>query len=332
MANYRPTIYIYNCDQYNQNLFPVYINPNDVIYDKNNTSQYSLEIKIHELIKNYDNLTDDINQCDMIYMPVYLFLLAWKTPYCFNPGKTQQTINELKQFIDEYSLTKKILLVYSDVMWECDFCFINKVKFNKNVYVVCYESVLTSLNNQIAVPFVTHINYDHRTYQIPFITNKQNLICYCGRPRKEQNYIKNMVIIDLMKYQQKKNVWISCNDMRMYLEIDDLYMNSTFSLQPHGDKETRKGFYHSILLGCIPVIFENNTNMYSKVFGDYVNINDICIIIKNDEIDKIEEILLAQCHDKLCNMIMNYDKIKHIMMYDMSNMDILYNIFNKMTD
>ncbi|GAA6004436.1 uncharacterized protein JCM10292_007067 [Rhodotorula paludigena] len=52
---------------------------------------------------------------------------------------------------------------------------------------------------------------------------------------------------------------------------------STFCLQPPGDSPTRKGFFDSILLGCIPVIFRRDT--YSRIplrryTGQPVNVED----------------------------------------------------------
>ena len=47
---------------------------------------------------------------------------------------------------------------------------------------------------------------------------------------------------------------------------------STFCLQPAGDSPTRKGFWESILLGCIPVLFRRET--YAKVWKTSFEIGD----------------------------------------------------------
>lgn len=323
-----PIIYVHNINSsYNKGLFPVQISNDDIITNINTTSQYSLEIKIHTLINNYTYKTNNISECDIIYIPIYTFLLAWNTKNVYNVSNINQKLNTLVPFINDYSKFKKILIVYSDVMWEDNRCFINSFSFNKNVFFVCYENVLSNLNNQISVPFVTHINNNPNEYEIPNYKNKKNLICYCGRHRKEQNYLKNIIILDLKKYQSVSNQWISMNNENMYNEINELYLNSTFSLQPHGDKETRKGFYHSILLGCIPVIFENNYVTYKNVFSKIIDIEDICIIIKNNEINMIEETLKKIDKNKINNIFLNFNKIKKILLYHDYNFEILYNIF-----
>jgi len=334
-----PVVYIHNIShEYNLNLFPVHINNNDIVlnteknYSENRCllSQYSLEIKFNKIINNYHNLTSSIDKSDIIYIPIYTFLLAWETHYVYNVSNIVKKLNELKEFIDFYSDFKKIFFVYSDVMWEDKRCFINYFSFKDNVHIVCYENIKSCSTNQIPVPFITHINCVPTEYVIPFHNKKNNLICYCGRYRKEQEYIKNIALINLTKYQEVKNQWITCNNLDMYNEIDNLYFNSTFSLQPHGDKETRRGFYHSILLGCIPVVFENNYDVYQNVFKGYVEIEDICVVIKNNEINNVEEILKNIDENKIHNIIEKYNKIKHILLYHDDNADILYNVFIKM--
>ena len=327
-----PFIYIHNIETfYNSDLFPVYINDNDIInFSDDMSSQYSLEIKIHKIINNYIYKTDNLDMCDIIYIPIYTFLLSWKTKFVYNVSSIVQELNKLKTYIDYHSNLKKILIIYSDVMWDDNRCFINYFSFNKNVFFVCYESITSNSNKQISVPFVTHINYNPSEYIIPNYYPKNNLLCYCGRYRKEQDYAKNIYILDLMKYQKVPNQWISFNNKNMFLEIDELYLTSTFSLQPHGDKETRKGFYHSILLGCIPVIFKNNFITYKNVFSNIIDIEDICIIIEDDEINLIEEILKKIDENRIKNILLNFNKIKKILLYNDTNMEILYNIFNFM--
>jgi len=333
------SVFIHNIDsKYNTGLFPVRISNSDFVdgidreYSKNNylTSQYSLEVKIHKFMSNYSNLTDNIDNCEIIYIPIYTFLLAWKQSYFYDVNEIINNLNELKSFIDHYSESKKILMVYSDVLWDDGRCFINHFNFNKNVFCVCYENNNHNIyNNQIPVCFVTHISCDPNDYVIPNNLNRNNLICYCGRYRKEQDYIKNIKILDVMKYQEVENQWISYNNFYANNEIDNLYENSTFSLQPHGDRETRKGFYQSLLLGCIPVIFENNFLTYKKVFEDHIHIEELCIIIKNDQIDNIETILNSIDNNKIENIINNYNKIKPLLLYNDNNMEIVKNILSK---
>ena len=113
-------------------------------------------------------------------------------------------------------------------------------------------------------------------------------------------------------------------------QLDNLYKNSYYSLQPHGDKETRKGFYHSLLLGCIPVIFENNSKTYESIFKNYVSIEDICVVIKNHKLSNIENILQSKITE-IPKMIKSIEKIKHLPLYPDTNELFLQFIIEKMS-
>jgi hypothetical protein len=333
-------IYIHQLQTNNINLnsiFPVYINNKDIInnieppeYAENRylRSQYYLEIYLHKIISQYDNLTNDVNNADIVYIPIYLFLLAWiKKPFYYDVNNIILHLKTLELIIENYVSSGKIIIMcYSDVMWEDSRCFINYFKFHKNVYFICYENVLDKYcNNQISVPFITHIKCNPEKYNIEYIENKENLIGYAGRDRKELKYFKNLKILDTNTYQEINNQWISYNDQTLYDNIDNLYNKCFFSLQPHGDKQTRKGFYHSLLLGCIPVVFENNKSVYNSIFKKLVDINDICIVIKNEQINNIEEILEDIVNKQIIIpfMIENIKKIKYLLLYPDVNNELI---------
>ena len=343
-------IYIHNLpSKYNIDLLPTYINNKDIITNQlslNNyaehkclRSQYSLEIYLHNLLINSKYLSNDITKSKIVFIPIYLFLLAWKEKFIYNVNNIINNISEIIPIINNYVLQDKIvLLCYSDVMWEDNRCFINYFNFNKeNIVFISYEKIIDKyLNKQISVPYITHIKQNDDNYFIEF-KEKKDILCYAGRYRKELEYIKNITILDTSKYQEINTQWISYNDKNLYDDIDKLYCNSYFSLQPHGDKQTRKGFYHSLLLGCIPVIFENNYSVYENIFKNIIDINDICIIIKNNEILNIDNILKniilninnVSFTPSIKNMINNINKIKYLLLYpDNNNKYIEYIISN----
>jgi hypothetical protein len=304
-------IHIININtKYNTDLLPVHINDNEVIDERNSLrSQYSMEIVIHNLLKKYPNLSNYI-ESDIIYIPIYLFLSAWKQKYFYDVNEIIKNLNELKDLIEKCLLdNKKVLMVYSDVMWEDKRCFLNHFKFNENVFFVCYEDVEND-NKQIPIPYCTHI--ESKNHTIPFHSDKKFLISYVGRSRNETSFFPNIEIINT---EIKDNRWISINDLVLYNKIDDLYKDSYFSLQPHGDKKSRKGFYHSLLMGCIPVVFENNYNIYEKIFRDYIDIKDICIILDFNDIKNFNNIL-EQEKSNIEEKIKNIGKIKNLLLYD----------------
>lgn len=328
--------FIYEIDsKYNYDLFPLKINDDEIIVTKIDKyddcrferSQYSLEFTLHNLFKKHNKLTNDYDKSNIVFIPIYTFLSAWKTDYFYSVEDVKSSLNEIKPIIDKVLRDgKKIIITYSDVMWEDGRCFINHFDFGDDVYFVCYESVL-STNKQIPVPYCTHIKCESSEYGIPRISNKKHLISYAGRERKELKYFNNIEILDTSN-RDINNHWISLNKKEFYNKIDNLYLNSYFSLQPHGDKQSRRGFYHSLLLGCIPIIFEDNYMVYDDIFRDIVDVSDISIILNHSENGGYEKILERELIN-IESKISNIEKIKHLLLYDESDLSIVDYILNK---
>lgn len=61
--------------------------------------------------------------------------------------------------------------------------------------------------------------------------------------------------------------------------------NATFCIQPGGDTLTRKAFYESIMLGCIPVVFrEDNAFLQQLAFSEVVPYRDLWVFIPEADI------------------------------------------------
>tara|TARA_B100000900_G_scaffold403327_1_gene410279 strand:- start:1071 stop:2759 length:1689 start_codon:yes stop_codon:yes gene_type:complete len=318
--------------------FPVYISKDDIIgEDLDNPSQYSLEIYFNKIITSSNFITYDMNAADIIYLPIYTFLLGWRSRYLFNHAYIKNSLNVLLTIIDKINKEypgKKIMFVYSDVIWgvcksfstryeniydENNKGFINDINFPNNVYIITLERVVDKyLNNQISIPYIPN----KLNKSIDISSNKEDLISYIGRYRKEVEYFTNIKTF----YIEIKYNWKSSNNIEMHKQIDQMYKCSHYSLQPHGDKQTRRGFYNSLLCRCIPVIFENNVQIYKEIFQDYIKIEDICVIIKYNEIQNIESILIEKLGE-IPNKIKMIDKIYNLISYS-DNSILNYTINN----
>jgi hypothetical protein len=329
-------VFILDVDnKFNNNLFPIIINDREIIYteiveydvDRVLRSQYSLEFVLHRMFSSHPCRHTNYLDSDVVVIPIYLFLSAWKTKYFYDVMEVVKCIQEIQDKVDRIIKDgKKVLLFYSDVMWEDERCFLNYFEFDPNVFFVCYEDVLSS-NKQIPVPFCTHIKSNPVKYHIPNKSNKTHLISYVGRYRPETELFENINQFNTDKV--KDNRWISINDQNLYEKIDQIYLNSHFSLQPYGDKKSRKGFYHSLLMGCVPVVFENNYQIYEKIFEGLVNLQDICIVLSFDDKDRYTEILLGEIQN-IPDKITNIEKIKHLLLYDETDPSIVDYILNHM--
>lgn len=322
-------------DKFNNNLFPIIINDSEIItseifeYGVNRVlrSQYSLEFVLHRMFSLHSSKLTNYLDSDVVVIPIYFFLSAWKKKYFYDVMEVVKCVQEIQDKVDGIIKDgKKVLLFYSDVMWEDQRCFLNYFEFDPNVFFVCYEDVLSS-NKQIPVPFCTHIKSNPVEYNIPNKSNKTHLISYVGRYRSETELFENLNQFNTDKV--KDNRWISMNDQNLYEKIDQIYLDSYFSLQPHGDQKSRKGFYHSLLLGCVPVVFEDNYQIYEKIFEGLVNLQDICIVLSFDDKDRYTEILKNEIQN-IPDKIMNIEKIKHLLLYDESDTSIVDYILNHM--
>ena len=65
-------------------------------------------------------------------------------------------------------------------------------------------------------------------------------------------------------HQNEQGVW---GTDTFYKQVWKLYATSVFSWQPVGDTATRRGFFDSWLLGCIPVISKSSACTYRNLFG-----------------------------------------------------------------
>ena len=71
--------------------------------------------------------------------------------------------------------------------------------------------------------------------------------------------------------------------LRMSPLLAEMFLESTYCTEPAGDSMTRKGLVDAILMGCVPVVFDEElTMMYAglvtqaefKAFGVYYDAND----------------------------------------------------------
>ena len=129
--------------KFNYDLFPIIINDKEIItseilkYKKDRylRSQYSLEFVLHEMMLNHPFITKNYSDSDIVVIPIYLFLLAWKEKYFYNVNEIVSSIESIQPYIQK-SLddNKKVLIIYSDVMWEDKRCFLNHFEFDPNIY------------------------------------------------------------------------------------------------------------------------------------------------------------------------------------------------------
>jgi hypothetical protein len=131
------------------------------------------------------------------------------------------------------------------------------------------------------VPYWHSIYYPFNQALEPWRYNftRSNHLCYAGGVRR--GHARGRVLSELrgsgtIKFtsfdvKQTDNTedeeWATPH---FYVKIWELYASSDFSWQPEGDSSTRRGFYDSWMLGCIPVISRSAYCVYNGLFGGFM--------------------------------------------------------------
>lgn len=316
-----PLIYIYDVpEEFTDSMLPVNISPTEVLdtisadnsgFGKRignyyQTSQYALEIIWNKRMRKYPRVTSCIKKADLAFIPCYTFLSAWKQlEYYYSCSDVVETISSIismfPQIIENQHLPH--LMVYSDVLWQDERVYNHHIKLPQNVTMLALESAPNNHlgNRTMTVPYATEVHMNFISHHNAFIyetfwnDTREYVLSYIGRPRYplddigiSTDFIVDQLTADL---DQDPKYWKSANIESVFNKVRAIYSNSKFSLQPHGDMGTRRGFYQSLLFGSIPVIFENNKAAYGSLFGGIIPIEEVSIIIPDNQIKDTLSIL-----------------------------------------
>lgn len=322
----QPFIYCYDTyDKFCKNIFPISISPQEIFnsdnFNVNNgygkkldnniyqTSQYSLEIIWHQKIMQYPLLTSSIEKANICFVPFFTFLTSWKNiPFHYSVSDANTMIASLFKYIPQWIVSPlPHIFVFSDVIWNDERVFNHHFKFPSNTYILTLESTNNKyLNQLITVPYPTEFHKEitgNTNFYNKFNNiNRTHLLSYIGRdrwPLSLLNSIKDKDFNCHILTELDERYWKSINDNQMTKKIIDIYGSSKFSLQPFGDMGTRRGFYQSVQLGCIPVIFDDNYSSYSKLFNNMLDINKMAVVINKNNINNIFSILQNISSEKI---------------------------------
>jgi len=259
-------------DSFHTNYLPTTISSRDVVKGQQ-TSQYELEIIWHQSLANQFAQTHVIEQADVVLIPFYSFLAGWNHSQ-FQPERIAKTLVFLMDHIKSWTTTvKPHLLIYSDVMW--DNSVLSKLTLPKNTIWISLESIHMPGIRCLTSPYISGFQ------QMMPIQEKSWDLCYIGRFRKpfakgdSTNHTMKLEFIEM-------EGWKSINEETFLQRVGELYGKSTFSLQPPGDRMTRRGFFQSLFCHCVPVVFRDNVEGYQQhTLGEY-DIRDLCIVLKDD--------------------------------------------------
>jgi hypothetical protein len=242
----------------------VKISEQEVITEENILeSQYALEQIILKTVYNYPYKTGCLDKATAAIVPVHTFLTCWNRP---NHYSVIDSVNVIKKALNALPAWKNSsvphYLGYADVLWNDERVFLRHVDIPDNTTVIALEACDLPVQQE-AVPFPCG--------SMPGVLSSadRQLAVYIGREREEvSGYDIDYEMINTPG-------WHSTNTQNT--RIVQAYSQHKFSLQPHGDRVTRRGFYQSVACGCIPVITADCVKAYSDATG--LDVSEFCIII-----------------------------------------------------
>lgn len=226
-------------------------------------SQYALEYIMLRTVDRYPYKTACLDKATAAIVPIYTFLTCWHQP---NHYSVADSVNVVKSALSALPAWKSSsvphYLGYADVLWDDERVFLQHVQLPQNTTVIALETCDISIKQE-AVPFPCGSVPDN------FSSADRRLAVYIGRDREAVR--KYDIDYDIVN----TSGWHSTNTQNT--RIMQSYSQHKFSLQPHGDRATRRGFYQSIACGCVPVITADCVKAYSE--ATKTDISEFCVII-----------------------------------------------------
>ena len=265
------TTFAYNLDRcYNTKVLPVTISTRETV-TANSSSQYMTEPILHDQFSNNERAVAVLENATLAFIPLYTFLISWKPrAKYYNVDHCVKQIKAVQSQIPTWE-TSNIphVLAFGDVLWDDRRVFWPHVQLPSNTVIVALEKASKCPYRTIAVPFPCG--------PVPPIPEspRPTFVCYIGRKRgitEQFNRTPGCAATHL-----DIPGWKSSNQDDAL--IWQTYHNSTFSWQPHGDRQTRRGFYQSVLAGCIPIVTEENVGGYADVLEGALHLDKACIVL-----------------------------------------------------
>lgn len=262
----------------------------NLLANRHLTSQYSLEMILHVRMLHHPRRTPDIKQATVAIIPAYLFLSHWQEKsFVWNSNSVKKLCEKLLSNLTNWSSSKiPHIIAYSDVVFNKPTYPFYNLQLPKNTYLFTLEEPKNSLSLQnqsrfLTVPYPTTVHTfnslkAHANTPPKFEEHRRYILSYIGRARWPIEFLsQDQLDVKIVKLDSQG--WRSINNETFIMETLQVYRQSTFTLQPHGDMGTRRAFYDSLTVGAIPVVFENNKNSYMSLFKGTSQIEKAMVII-----------------------------------------------------
>ncbi|XP_074270225.1 putative xyloglucan galactosyltransferase GT11 [Silene latifolia] len=335
----------------NSGLGPKLTFSNETVFSGDNwfeTDQFSLEVIIHNRIKQYKCLTNDSSHANAIFVPFYSGLDVGRYLWSSNITLRDETSMDLAKYLVQKPEWKRFggrdhFLIAGRITW--DFGrrsdntstpegwgnhLLDLPEF-RNMTTLLLEASPTS-KSEMGIPYPTYfhpssgnevVNWQEKMREKP----RPHLYSFAGAPRPYmKDSLRNVIIDQCLASRARHCEFLHVNLSVTPENIMNLFQKSDFCLQPPGDSYTRKSTFDTILAGCIPVLFHPGSAYVHYIWHLPKDYSRYSVFIPMDEVMEgkvsIEKILLKIPKEKIRAMREEVIKLIPRIVYANPNSDV----------
>lgn len=273
-------------------------------------TEYDQDVFFHRFLQQWVKRVYTPSEADLIYVPIYRSRL-----FHHDSIKALDDIAGLRRrlsaLVAPYTKvfpTKKLFTTVAQVCsceitnTLCQPCNVLLGEVAQHMQIVSWEtsSVGTNEVKNVVYPYMTklvNVSTSHRSLdsstRVLYAGNPRSGRCtYCGICGKRGSKGKCLRgCANVRPFIERLMIKYSSETVRHMALAEGLgnihkqMARSTFCIQPPGDTLTRKSFYESVILGCIPVVFRNDSMFVSQLaFSSVIPWSNIFLYIEESRV------------------------------------------------
>eukprot|EP00850_Spirogloea_muscicola_P003913 SM000016S01901 [mRNA] locus=s16:462735:464489:- [translate_table: standard] len=247
------------------------------------THQYSLDIIFHAIMRQHACLTTDADAADAFYVPFYagwdvlrwnlrrspaavkdalgqelLAWLAYQPPFARRGGADHFVV--LGKIADDFRRQPDM----PDGTWGSNLLFAAAMAPVARLTLEAWPDEQGDHSVPHPVYFHPASERDLRLWQRRVLSaHRTTLVSFAGLPRPEDaTSIRSILMEQCSSAGAPACMLLECHGTACLgpeATVGDLFLHSSFCLQPRGDSPTRRSVFDALLAGCIPVLFHPRT-------------------------------------------------------------------------
>eukprot|EP00250_Pteridium_aquilinum_P001530 c11724_g1_i1 orf=622-2922(+) len=284
------------------------------------SDQFTAEIVFHNRMLQHPCVTDKPEQASGFYVPYYAGLdvgrYLWQE---FSAERRDRVGNQLLEWLGEQKTWKKNggwghFMMIGRITW--DFRRSKDEDWGSGIFNYPSMQNMTRLiiernpwdYMEMAVPYPTNFHPQSDADLIAWQSHvrsikRSNLFSFAGAPRSTfPNDFRGILLDQCQRAQSCQALDCSNRTCENNQKTLELFMGSTFCLQPRGDSFTRRSTFDCLLAGSIPVFFWHRSAYMQYKWHLPEDVGSYSVFISKDDMrngTKIEEVLNSFSTEKV---------------------------------